>query len=30
MRLLAEKLVELEVVDSIGPEAVRTALKKTS
>jgi transposase len=30
MRLLAEKLVELEVVDSIGEEAVRTALKKTS
>jgi transposase len=30
MRLLAEKLVELEVVDSIGEETVRTVLKKTS
>lgn len=30
LRLLADKLVELEVVDSIGREAVRQALKKTS
>jgi transposase len=30
MRLLAEKLVELEVVDSIGEETVRSVLKKTS
>lgn len=30
MRLLAEKLVELEVVDSIGEETVRSALEKTS
>jgi len=30
MRLLADKLVELEVVDSIGAETVRTVLKKTS
>ena len=29
MQLLADKLVELEVVDSIGREAVRTTLKKT-
>ena len=29
MRLLADKLVELEVVDSIGAETVRTVLKKT-
>lgn len=29
MRLLADKLVELEVVDSIGAETVRAALKKT-
>jgi transposase len=29
MRLLADKLVELEVVDSVSPETVRTALKKT-
>ena len=30
LRLLADKLVELEVVDSIGHECVRQALKKTS
>ena len=29
LRLLADKLVELEVVDSIGAETVRRALKKT-
>ncbi len=29
MQLLADKLVELEVVDSITPETVRTMLKKT-
>ena len=29
MQLLADKLVELEVVDSISDEAVRLALKKT-
>lgn len=29
MRLLADKLVELEVVDSISDETVRLALKKT-
>ena len=29
MRLLADRLVELEVVDTIGPECVRTTLKKT-
>jgi transposase len=29
MQLLADKLVELEVVDTIGREAVRTTLKKT-
>ena len=30
LRLLADKLVELEVVDSIGPETVRQTLKRTS
>ncbi len=30
LRLLAERLVELEIVPSISPETVRTALKKTS
>jgi hypothetical protein len=30
LRLLAEKLVELEVVDSVSHETVRQALKKTS
>jgi len=30
LRLLAAKLVELEAVDSISPETVRQALKKTS
>ena len=29
LRLLAEQLVELEVVDSISPETVRQVLKKT-
>jgi transposase len=29
MQLLADKLVELQVIDSIGREAVRTTLKKT-
>ncbi len=29
MRLLADRLVELEVVDAIDPECVRTTLKKT-
>jgi transposase len=30
LRLLADKLVELEVVDSIGTETVRKTLKKTN
>ncbi len=30
IRLLADKLVELQVVDSIGRESVRMALKKTN
>jgi transposase len=30
LRLLADRLVELEVVDGIAPETVRTMLKKTS
>lgn len=30
LRLLAEKLVELEVVDSISPETIRKTLKKTA
>ena len=30
LQLLANKLVELKVVDSIGPECVRTTLKKTN
>jgi len=30
LRLLADKLVELDVVDSIGHECVRQTLKKTS
>jgi transposase len=30
LRLLADKLVELQVVDSISPECVRTTLKKTT
>ena len=30
LRLLAHRLVELEVVDGIAPEAVRQALKETS
>jgi len=30
LRLLADRLVELDVVDSISPECVRTTLKKTN
>lgn len=30
IRLLAEKMVELEVVDSVGRETIRKTLKKTS
>lgn len=30
LRLLADRLVELEVVDAISPECVRTTLKKTN
>jgi len=30
LRLLADRLVELEVVDSISPECVRVTLKKTN
>jgi len=30
LRLLAERLVELEVVDGIAPETVRQTLKKTA
>ena len=30
MRLLADRLVELQVVESISPECVRTTLKKTN
>lgn len=30
LRLLADRLVELEIVDSIGKDAVRSVLKKTS
>jgi transposase len=30
LRLLADKLVELELVDGISPATVRTLLKKTS
>jgi transposase len=30
LKLLADKLVELEVVDSISPECLRTTLKKTT
>lgn len=30
LRLLADKLVELEIVDSISHETVRTVLKKTN
>lgn len=30
LQLLADKLVELSIVDSIGPECVRTTLKKTN
>lgn len=30
LRLLANQLVELEIVDSIGKDAVRQVLKKTS
>lgn len=30
LKLLAQRMVELAVVDSIGPECVRTTLKKTN
>ena len=30
LRLLAQRLVELEVVDGISPETVRATLKKTT
>jgi hypothetical protein len=30
LRLLADQLVELEVVESISPETVRKTLKKTA
>ena len=30
MKMLADKLVELEVVQRISPETVRTTLKKTN
>ena len=30
LRLLADKLVELQVVEDISPECVRTTLKKTN
>ena len=30
LKLLAQRMVELEIVDSIGPECVRTTLKKTN
>ena len=30
LRLLADKLIELDIVDSIGKDAVRGVLKKTS
>ncbi len=30
LRLLADQLVELEIVESISPETVRTTLKKTA
>jgi hypothetical protein len=30
LRLLADRLVELDVVDSISPECVRMTLKKTN
>jgi len=30
LKLLAQWMVELEIVDSIGPECVRTTLKKTN
>ncbi len=30
LKLLAQRLVELEIVDAIGPECVRTTLKKTN
>ena len=29
LRLLADRMVELEIVESIGPETVRQTLKKT-
>jgi hypothetical protein len=30
LRLLAEQMVELEIVESISPETVRQTLKKTA
>ena len=30
LKLLAQQMVELEIVDAIGPECVRTTLKKTN
>jgi hypothetical protein len=30
LKLLADRLVELQVVDGISPECVRTTLKKTT
>jgi hypothetical protein len=30
LRLLADQLVELEIVEAIGKDAVRSVLKKTS
>jgi len=30
LKLLAQRMVELEIVDAIGPECVRTTLKKTN
>ena len=30
LKLLAQRMVELEIVDSIGPECVRNTLKKTN
>ena len=30
LRLLADQMVELEIVDSISPETVRQTLKKTA
>ena len=30
LQLLADRLVELKVIDSVSPECVRTTLKKTT